>query len=59
MFDLLLGLRQAIEGKAQVKAEITGSRPLFRDSWVLGLCNEYGDVNPWFYPCLGPFVMYK
>jgi hypothetical protein len=30
-------------------------RPLFRDFWVLGLCNGYGDVSPWVYPCLGPF----
>jgi hypothetical protein len=45
--------------RAQVKVEIAGSRPLFRDFWVLGLCNGYGDVNPWVYPCLGPFVMYK
>jgi hypothetical protein len=58
MFDLLLGLRQAVEGGvqvAQVEAEIAGSRPLFRDFWVLGLCNGYGDVGPWVYPCLGPF----
>jgi hypothetical protein len=27
MFDLLLGLRQAVEGGAQVEAEITGSHP--------------------------------
>jgi hypothetical protein len=33
--------------------------PLFRDVWALGLCNGYGDVVPWVYPCLGPFVMYK
>jgi hypothetical protein len=28
MFDLILGLRQAVEGGAQDEAEITGSRPL-------------------------------
>jgi hypothetical protein len=33
--------------------------PLFRGFWVLGLCNRYEDVDPWVYPCLGPFVMYK
>jgi hypothetical protein len=55
MFDLLLGLRQAIEDRVQVKEEIVGSQPLFRDFWVLGLCNENGDVGPWVYPCLGPF----
>jgi hypothetical protein len=36
MFDLLLGLRQAVEGGAQVEADIAGSQPLFRDFWVLG-----------------------
>jgi hypothetical protein len=30
MFDLLLGLRQAVEGKAQVEVEIAGYRPIFR-----------------------------
>jgi hypothetical protein len=28
MFDLILGLRQAVEGRAQVEAEIAGSWPL-------------------------------
>ena len=53
MFDLFLGLRQDVEGGAQVEVEITGSRPLFRYFWVWGLCNGYGDVDPWVYPCLG------
>jgi hypothetical protein len=53
MFDLLLGLRQAVKGEAQVEEEIMGSQPHFRDFWVLGLCNGYGDVGPWVYPCLG------
>jgi hypothetical protein len=53
MFDLVLGLRQAIE------AEIAGSQLLFRSFWVLGLCNGYGNVGPWVYPCLGLFCMYK
>jgi hypothetical protein len=30
--------------------------PLFRDFWVLGLCNRYGNVIPWVYPCLGPLL---
>jgi hypothetical protein len=53
MFDLFLGLRQAVEGRAQSKVDIVGSQPLFRDFWVLGLCNGYGNVVPWVYPCLG------
>jgi hypothetical protein len=56
MFDLLLGLRQAVEGEAQVEVKIAGYQPLFRDFWVLGLCNGYGDVDPWVYPCLGPIL---
>jgi hypothetical protein len=55
MFDLFLGLRQAVEGGAQDEAEIVGSQPLFRDFWVFILCNRYGDVIPWVYPCLGLF----
>jgi hypothetical protein len=38
MFDLLLGLRQAVKGGAQVEVDIKGSQPLFRYFWVLGLC---------------------
>jgi hypothetical protein len=53
MFDLFLGFRQAVEGGAQDKVEIAGYWPLFRDSWVWGLCNVYGNVVLWFYPCLG------
>ena len=55
MFDLFLGLRQAVKGEAQDEAKIVGSQPLFRDFWVLSLCNRNGDVGPWVYPCLGPF----
>jgi hypothetical protein len=54
MFDLILGLRQAIEGGVKFKEDIARYRPHFRDFWVLGLCNGYGDVDPWVYPCLGP-----
>jgi hypothetical protein len=59
MFDLFWDIDKLVEGKAQVKAEIVGSRPFLGQFWVLGLCNGYGDVSPWVYPCLGPFVMYK
>jgi hypothetical protein len=55
MFDLLLGLRQVVEGRVQVEVDITGSWPLFKDFRVLGLCSGYGDVGPWVYPCLGLF----
>jgi hypothetical protein len=52
MFDLFLGLRHAVEGGTQDEAEITGSHPPFMDFLDLGLCNGYGDVSPWVYPCL-------
>jgi hypothetical protein len=55
MFDLFLGLWQAVEGRAQDKVEIARSRPLFRDFGIFGLCNGYRDVGPWVYPCLGLF----
>jgi hypothetical protein len=29
--------------------------PFLGPFWVLGLCNGYGDVGPWVYPCLGLF----
>jgi hypothetical protein len=54
MFDLILGLRQAVKEGMQYEDEITGSRPLFRAFWVLGSCKGYGKVGPWVYPCLGP-----
>jgi hypothetical protein len=42
--------------KAERKSkQRSGSQPIFRDFWVWGLCNGYGDVGPWVYPCLGPF----
>ena len=56
MFDLFLGLRHVVKGRAQDEVDITGSQPTFRDFLDLGLCNGYGDVNPWVYPCLGPIL---
>jgi hypothetical protein len=55
MFDLFLGLRQAFKGGVQDEVEIVGSWPLFRYFWIFGLCNGYGNVGPWVYPCLGLF----
>jgi hypothetical protein len=37
MFDLFLGLRQTVVGRAQVEVEIVGSRPLFRAFLGFGL----------------------
>jgi hypothetical protein len=37
MFDLFLGLRQAVEGGAQDEEEIAGSWPLFRAFLGFGL----------------------
>jgi hypothetical protein len=55
MFDLILGLRHAVKGEAQIEEEIIRSWPLFRAFLVLSLCNRYGDFFPWVYPCLGLF----
>jgi hypothetical protein len=56
MFDLVLGHQQAVEGRAQDEANIAGSQPLFRDFWVLGLCNGYGNVDPWALPMFRPIL---
>jgi hypothetical protein len=56
MLDLFLGLRQAVKGGVQEEAEIARSRPHFRASCILGLCNGYGNVGPWVYPCIGPIL---
>jgi hypothetical protein len=42
MIDLFWDFYRMVEGGAHVKVEIVGSRPIFRDFWVLGLCNGYG-----------------
>jgi hypothetical protein len=56
MFDLFLGLQRAFEGGVQDEADIMGCWPPFRDFWFLLLCNGYGDIGPWAYPCLGPIL---
>jgi hypothetical protein len=55
MFDLFLGLRQAVEGGAQNQVEIAGSRPLFRDFWVFGIMQRVWGCLPMALPCLGLF----
>jgi hypothetical protein len=37
MFDLILGIRQAVEGGAQDEVEIVGSRPLLGPFLGLGI----------------------
>ena len=37
MFDLILGLQQAVEGEAQVEADIVVSQPFFREILGFGL----------------------
>jgi hypothetical protein len=54
MFDLFWDFDRLVEGLVQVKAKITGSCPLFRDFWVLGLCNGYG-MSPMGLPMFWPF----
>ena len=58
MFDLFLGLRQAVEGGAQDEAEIIGSRPTFWSflgfwDYVMGL-----GCQPMGLPMLGPILYY-
>jgi hypothetical protein len=42
MFDLVFGLQQVVEGGAQIEVKIMGSRPIFRDFWVLGYVTGMG-----------------
>jgi hypothetical protein len=55
MFDLFWNFDRLSKAEHKSKWRLRDLDPLFRDFWVLGLCNEYGDVGPWVYPCLGPF----
>jgi hypothetical protein len=49
MFDLVLGLRQTVKGRAQDEAKIAASQPLFRVFCGFGgLCNGYGMSNHGF-----------
>jgi hypothetical protein len=55
MFDLFWNFNRLSKAKRKLKQRLWDLNPLFRDFWVLGLSNEYGDVGPWVYPCLGTF----
>jgi hypothetical protein len=55
MFDLFFDFNRLSKAERKSKQISRDLGPLFRDFWVLGLSNRYGDFNPWVYPCLGPF----
>jgi hypothetical protein len=55
MFDLFWNFDRLSKAKHKSKRISQDLSPLFRDFWVLGLCNGHEDVDPWVYPCLGPF----
>jgi hypothetical protein len=55
MFDLFWNFNRLSKAKHNSNWRSQDLGPLFRYFWVLGLCNGYGDVNPWVYPCLGPY----
>jgi hypothetical protein len=57
MFDHFWDFDRLVEGGAQGEAETAGSRPLFRDFWVKGLCNGYGMSTHGFTHALAPFVI--
>ena len=59
MFDLVWDFDGLSKAERKPKRRSWDLDPLFRDFWILCLCNRYGDVGPWVYPCLGPFVLYK
>jgi hypothetical protein len=55
MFDLFWDFDKLLKVEHKSKRRSQDLGPLFRDFWVLGLCNGYGDVIPWVYPSLGPY----
>jgi hypothetical protein len=55
MFDLFWDFDRLSKVERRLKRRSWDIDLLFRAFWVLGLCNGYGHVNPWVYPCLGPF----
>ena len=52
-FDLFWDFDRLSKVERKLKLISQDLGPLFRDFWVLGLCNWYGDVSPWVYPFLG------
>jgi len=42
VFDQFWEFDMLVKDEVPGKAEITGSRPLLWDFWVLGLCKRYG-----------------
>jgi hypothetical protein len=52
-FDLFWDFDRLSKVERKSKQRLQDLGTLFRDFWVLGLCNGYGDVVPWVYPCLG------
>jgi hypothetical protein len=55
MYDLFWDFDRLLKEERKSKWRSWDLGPLFRDILVLGLCNGHGDVDPWVYPCLGPF----
>ena len=51
MFDIVWDFDGLSKLERKSKRRSWDLDPLFRDFWVLGLCNGYGDVGPWVYPC--------
>jgi hypothetical protein len=54
MFELFWDFDRLLKVERKSKWRSQDLDPLFRDFWVFVLCNRYGDVGPWVYPCLGP-----
>jgi hypothetical protein len=55
MFELFWDFDRLSKAECNSKWRSRDLGPFFRDFWVLGLRNRYGDIGPWVYPCLGPF----
>jgi hypothetical protein len=46
-FELFWDFNRLSKEEHKLKQRSWDFGPLFRDFWLLGLCNGYGDVSPW------------
>jgi hypothetical protein len=55
MFDLFWDFNRLLKVERKSKRISRDLNPFLGPFWDLGLCNGYGDVVTWVYPCLGLF----
>jgi hypothetical protein len=55
MFDLFWDFDSLSKVERKTKQRSWDLDPFLGPFWDLGICNGYGNVGPWVYPCLGLF----